>query len=32
MAILEFTKLNEQLEEMKEICEDLIVEIDAELG
>jgi hypothetical protein len=32
MVILEFSKMNEQLQEMKTICEKLIVEIDAELG
>ncbi len=32
LAILEFSKLNEQLEGMKTICLDLIVEIDRELG
>ncbi|MBC8367628.1 hypothetical protein H8E52_09485 [bacterium] len=31
MVILELSKLNEQLEEMKGICMDLITEIDAEL-
>jgi len=32
MVILECSKMNEQLEEMKGICEELITEIDAELG
>lgn len=31
MVILELSKLNEQLEEMKRICNDLIAEIDAEM-
>ena len=30
-GLLEFSKLNEQLEEMKGICEELIVMIDSEL-
>ncbi len=32
LAILELSKLNEQLEGMRGICQDLIAEIDAELG
>ncbi len=32
MAILEFSVMNEQLAEMKGICEELIAEIDVELG
>lgn len=32
MAILEFGKLNGQLEAMKALCEGLIAEIDAELA
>lgn len=32
MAILEFTVMNEQLAEMKGICEELIAEIDGELA